>query len=101
MCEHASMHPSIYPIWLKILCISALTTLVLLPGGDIIAGDSKGGVRGFSQESDELFSRPQKGGFPVQARAHGTMKIVRPKDPSRPLLQQVIASQVSPPPPIN
>lgn len=53
-----------------------------------MAGDVGGGVRAYRQRQEEVRQdgRPTCPGPP---RAHGTLKYTHPKDPTRPLLQQV------------
>ena len=54
----------------------------------MITGDNGGIIRGFSQGREPVDNKGRPcGGQP--ARAHGTVNITRPKDPTRPLLTQV------------
>ncbi|KAK4290128.1 hypothetical protein Pmani_036955 [Petrolisthes manimaculis] len=65
-----------------------IQALVLLGGDLLLAGDVGGGVRAYRQLQEEVRQdgRPK---CPDPPRAHGTLKYTHPKDPTRPLLQQV------------
>ncbi|KAK3850214.1 hypothetical protein Pcinc_043066 [Petrolisthes cinctipes] len=67
-----------------------IQALVLLGGDLLLAGDVGGGVRAYRQLQEEV-RRPTCPGPP---RAHGTLKYTHPKDPTRPLLQQLWCVEV-------
>ena len=62
--------------------------LVVLESGDIVIGDMGGSIRGYTQSREPVDSVGRPCGGPP-ARAHGTVSITRPKDPTMPLLTQV------------
>ena len=71
----------------KFVFLIAIETLCLLDNGHIMVGDSKGIIRNFVEEPN-IISNPSTQ-YKKNARAHGTIKIIKPKDPTSPVLKQV------------
>lgn len=67
--------------------IPGLQAMLVLPGGDLLVGDSGGSVRAYRQLQD--VTEDGRPACPAPPRAHGTVKYTHPKDPTRPLLVQV------------
>ncbi|XP_045122499.1 cilia- and flagella-associated protein 52-like [Portunus trituberculatus] len=69
-----------------------LQAMAVLPNGDLLVGDVGGYVRAYRQLQD--VTEEGRPACPAPPRAHGTVKYTHPKDPTRPLLQQVWAVEV-------